>query len=94
MENEAKTTLDKIHELAKQPAKCSIDEVAHAFLSAERVGNWENLTMEFGGYKLGAIYLFVLKLIERHIADSLDAREMAKEALFQNYTKENAQCKE
>lgn len=93
MENEAKTTLDKIHELAKKPARCSIDEVAHAFVSAKRVENWENLTTEFGGYKVGAILLFILKLIEKHIADSLDAREMMKEALFRNYAKENRQCK-
>ena len=31
------TTIDKIHELAKQPAKVSIDEVSHAFLTSARV---------------------------------------------------------
>ena len=83
------TTIDKIHELAKQPAKVSIDEAAHAFLASARVEGWETLCEEFGGYKIGAIYAFVLGLIEQHISDSTSAREMAKEALFQQYERGN-----
>lgn len=91
MTNETNNSIAKIHELAKRPAKCSLDEVAHAFFAALRVENWEELSNEFGGYKVGAIYAFILGLIEQHIADTLDAREMAKEALFQNHISEGKQ---
>lgn len=79
--NQETNILERIHELAKQPAKVGIDEVAHAYISSLRVEGWETLCEEFGGHKIGAIYLFVLDLIQKHISDSLDAREMAKKAL-------------
>ena len=87
--NRETNILERIHELAKQPAKVGINEVAHAYISSLRVEGWETLCEEFGGYKIGAIYAFVLGLIEQHISNSTSAREMAKEALFQQYERGN-----
>ena len=77
--------IENIHKLAKTPKKCSIDEVAHAYFQSLRVNSWEEIGKDFGGYKIGALYAFVLELVEKHIADSLDAREIAKEMLFRKF---------
>lgn len=51
----------------QDPAPLQIDEVAHAYFNTYRVENWDILGEEFGGHKIGAIYSFALKLIEKHI---------------------------
>lgn len=71
--------LKKIHELANQPMKCSIDEVAAAYFQSLRVENYEVLGEEFGGYKLGRIYLFVLDLLSKHIDDTMNARQISRD---------------
>lgn len=68
--------LKKIHKLANQPMKCSIDEVAAAYFQSLRVENYEILGEEFGGYKVGRIYLFVLDLLSKHIDDTMNAGQM------------------
>lgn len=53
------------------PKVVQIDEVAHAFFNSSRVESWEVLGEEYAGHKIGAIYSFVLGLIEKHIGESM-----------------------
>lgn len=57
--------------IAASPRPLQIDEVAHAFFNSSRVESWEVLGEEYAGHKIGAIYSFVLGLVEKHIGESM-----------------------
>ena len=77
--NETKTIETMVTEHMQ---RLPLDEVAAAYFAAARVENASELELEFGGYKIGAIYAFVLGLLNQHINASLDARAMIYNALF------------
>jgi len=85
MQNEKtkETNLKIIHEMAKESKPISIDEVSHAFFNSQRVENWENLNKTYAGHKVGAIYSFVLDLVEKHIGESVGCG-------LENYIKKGA----
>lgn len=78
--------LKRINELANQPFKCSIDEVASAYFASLRVENYEVLGETFGGYKIGRLYLHILDLLSKEIYNSIHLREISRNFM----TRENS----
>lgn len=52
-----------------------IDEVASVFFGLKRLQEKENIEHTFEGYKVGAIYLFVMDLIRNHIEQEIIGAE-------------------
>lgn len=77
------TILDKIHKLAETPRPLLMDEVASAFIASLRVEDWENLGNEFGGRKIGAIYNYILDVLNEKIEES-NSMVMSSEQCEQN----------
>ena len=69
-ETQNETILEKIHKIAEQPRPLLMDEVAAAFIASMRVEDWENLGNEFGGRKIGAIYNYILDMLNDRITDN------------------------
>jgi len=63
-----KRTEEDTEEIKKEKEPTfQIDEVASVFFGLKRLQEKENITNSFEGYKVGAIYLFVMDLIRNHI---------------------------
>ena len=75
-EQEQKNTardLGKLLAEAEIPRPLMLDEVSASFVSWLRVQNWEDLGNEFGGYKIGRIFAYILDVICEKIEDSTAA---------------------
>lgn len=61
----------KIEEETEEKPTFQIDEVASVFFGLKRLQEKENIENTFEGYKVGAIYLFVMDLIRNHIENEI-----------------------
>lgn len=64
----------KVEETEKEPT-FQLDEVASVFFGLKRLQEKENIENTFEGYKVGAIYLFVMDLIRNHIENEIIGSE-------------------
>ena len=64
---------EKLHAEASIPRPLMIDEVAASFISYLRVQSWEDLGLEYGGYKIGRILAYILDVLCTEIEDSTAA---------------------
>ncbi len=67
-----KSRLQDLFEKNSEPKPLQIDEVAYAYFNQVRVNSWNILSNDYAGHKVGALYAFVLKLIEEHITESVN----------------------
>ena len=67
-----KSGLQDLFEKNSEPKPLQIDEVAYAYFNQVRVNSWNILSNDYAGHKVGALYAFVLKLIEEHITESVN----------------------
>lgn len=67
-----KSRLQDLFEKNSEPKPLQIDEVAYAYFNQVRVNSWNILSNDYAGHKVGALYTFVLKLIEEHITESVN----------------------
>lgn len=67
-----KNRLQDLFEKNSEPKPLQIDEVAYAYFNQVRVNSWNILSNDYAGHKVGALYAFVLKLIEEHITESVN----------------------
>lgn len=67
-----KSRLQDLFEKNNSPKPLQIDEVAYAYFNQVRVNSWNILSNDYAGHKVGALYAFVLKLIEEHITESVN----------------------
>lgn len=65
--------IKKLHAEAKIPRPLMIDEVAFAFVAGVRVNCWDVLGEEFGGYKQGRLWAYILSILNERIEDSTAA---------------------
>lgn len=65
--------IKKLHTEAEISRPLGIDEVAFAFIAALRVSSWENLGEEFGGYKNGRLWAYILSVLNEKIEESTAA---------------------
>lgn len=65
--------LKQIHDEAKIPRPLMIDEVALAFISSLRVAAWQNLGDDFGGYKHGRLFAYIMSVLNEKIEESTAA---------------------
>lgn len=67
-----------------EETKLPLDEVAAAYIATLRVENYTELSYEFGGYKIGAIYSYILKILNESIYEFNSTENLKKKAFFQN----------
>jgi hypothetical protein len=65
-----------------EPQKCPLDEVAAAYIATLRVENYADLGYEFGGYKIGAIYSYILRVLNDSINRLNNPQECITNAIF------------
>lgn len=65
-----------------EPQKCPLDEVAAAYIATLRVENYADLGYEFGGYKIGAIYSYILRVLNDSINRLNNPQECITNAVF------------
>ena len=65
-----------------EPQKCPLDEVAAAYIATLRVENYADLGYEFGDYKIGAIYSYILRVLNDSITRLNNPHECQVNALF------------
>lgn len=65
-----------------EPQKCPLDEVAAAYIATLRVENYADLGYEFGGYKIGAIYSYILQVLNDSINRLNNPQECITNAIF------------
>ena len=75
---------DLISEQETKPYR--IDEVAFAYFNDRRVTLYQLMDCTYAGYKIGAIYSFILGLIENYIGSSMNYPQIDKE--LKNYSLE------
>ena len=66
---------EETEETEVQKPTFQIDEVASVFFGLKRLQEKENIENTFEGYKVGAIYLFVVDLIRNHIEQEIIGAE-------------------
>ena len=76
---------DLISEQETKPYR--IDEVAFAYFNDKRVSFYKIMDCTYAGYKIGAIYSFILGLIEKYIGSSMNFPQIDEE-LKNNYSLE------
>lgn len=69
-------------ESKNEPKKCPLDEVAAAYIATLRVENYADLGYEFGGYKIGAIYSYILRVLNDSINRLNNPQECITNAIF------------
>ena len=67
-----KNRLQDLFEKNSESKPLQIDEVAYAYFNQVRVNSWNILSNDYAGHKVGALYAFVLNLIEEHITESVN----------------------
>lgn len=65
--------IKQLHAKAENPRPLGIDEVAAAWLAATRVTMWKELGTDFGGYKTGRIFAYILDVLNEKIEESTAA---------------------
>lgn len=65
--------IKKLHAEAEISRPLGIDEVAFAFIAALRVSSWESLGEEFGGYKNGRLWAYILSVLNEKNEESTAA---------------------
>lgn len=81
--NAAATIYEKaMAESKNEPQKCPLDEVAAAYIATLRVENYADLGYEFGGYKIGAIYSYILRVLNDSINRLNNPQECITNAVF------------
>ena len=70
---DSKNEFKRLLEESKTPRPLGIDEVAASFISMSRVLSWENLGDDFGGYKVGRIFAYILDVLNEKIEESTAA---------------------
>lgn len=71
-DGERESLFKDLFEKNNKPKPLQIDEVAYAYFNQVRVNSWNILSNDYAGHKVGALYAFVLKLIEEHITESVN----------------------
>ncbi len=73
----------KINAEANNPRPLGIDEVAAAWVAATRVSNWQELGIDFGGYKTGRILAYILDVLNEKIEESTAATIRIDKPLYE-----------
>lgn len=71
-DKEYNSKFQNLLEKNSEPKPLQIDEVAYAYFNQVRVNSWNILSNDYAGHKVGALYAFVLNLIEEHITESVN----------------------